>query len=259
MNLSFSARVRVPFVLIAAFLATPSGAAPSRSPPLPPPRPAEVPTRPAPPPASTPAPPAPASAAPVPQPLPAGAASAEIVCTALLGSGHVVAESLPAVTGAGGCGIPAGVTLSAVVLPSGGRVEVRPPIQVACPLAVTFADWVRDDLAPAFTVAGRRLAALSGTSGYSCRGRDRIAGAPLSEHAFGNAVDVGGFVTADDRAISVTDGGAAAILLVEVRQTACARFSTVLGPGSDAYHREHMHVDSKRRHGNYRICQWTLP
>lgn len=252
MTLPRSATFRVLLVLTAALVASPGGAAPYGSPPLPPSRPADVPARPAP-------PTAPAPTAPVPQPLPAEIASAETVCTALLGSGRVAAEPLPAVTGAGGCGIPAGVTLSAVLLPSGGRVEVRPPIQVACPLAVTFADWVRDDLAPAFATAGRRLAALSGTAGYSCRGRDRIAGAPLSEHAFGDAVDVGGFVTADDRAISVTESGAAAILLVEVRQTACARFSTVLGPGSDAYHREHMHVDSKRRHNNYRICQWTLP
>jgi hypothetical protein len=42
-----------------------------------------------------------------------------------------------------------------------------------------------------------------------------------------------------------------------VRQAACGWFTTVLGPGSDEAHHDHLHVDIQQ-HGSsdrYRICQ----
>ena len=43
-----------------------------------------------------------------------------------------------------------------------------------------------------------------------------------------------------------------------MKQTACLRFATVLGPGADADHAQHVHVDLEaRRHGTH-ICQWNL-
>ena len=48
----------------------------------------------------------------------------------------------------------------------------------------------------------------------------------------------------------------------ELRETvlhsACTRFSTVLGPGSDGYHEDHIHLDLMERRNNYRICQWDV-
>jgi hypothetical protein len=41
-------------------------------------------------------------------------------------------------------------------------------------------------------------------------------------------------------------------------QHGLARFSTVLGPGSDWYHEDHIHLDLMERHNNYRICQWNV-
>jgi hypothetical protein len=38
----------------------------------------------------------------------------------------------------------------------------------------------------------------------------------------------------------------------------CARFNTVLGPGSDGYHEDHVHVDLAQRHSGYRMCQWDV-
>jgi hypothetical protein len=38
----------------------------------------------------------------------------------------------------------------------------------------------------------------------------------------------------------------------------CSRFSTVLGPGSDGYHEEHIHLDLIERRNNYKICQWDV-
>ena len=48
----------------------------------------------------------------------------------------------------------------------------------------------------------------------------------------------------------------------ELRETVlhsvCARFTTVLGPGSDWYHEDHIHLDLMERRNNYRICQWNV-
>ena len=43
-----------------------------------------------------------------------------------------------------------------------------------------------------------------------------------------------------------------------IRASACARFSTVLGPGSDGYHEDHVHLDLAERHNDYRMCQWDV-
>ena len=39
----------------------------------------------------------------------------------------------------------------------------------------------------------------------------------------------------------------------------CGRFATVLGPGSDGYHENHIHVDlMERRNGFRSMCQWDV-
>jgi len=43
-----------------------------------------------------------------------------------------------------------------------------------------------------------------------------------------------------------------------VRDAACERFNTVLGPGSDPYHAEHIHVDLAERAHRYRMRQWDV-
>jgi Extensin-like protein C-terminus len=43
-----------------------------------------------------------------------------------------------------------------------------------------------------------------------------------------------------------------------LRTSTCARFSTVLGPGSDGYHEEHIHLDLAERRGGYKMCQWGV-
>ena len=101
---------------------------------------------------------------------------------------------------------------------------------------------------------------------YSCRGIDNMPGARLSEHAFGNAVDVAGFTLADGRRIDfvhdwkTTDSQEAAFLH-EVHAGACQYFTTVLGPGADVFHYNHIHLDLAN-HGSTdtgprRICKPT--
>ncbi|HJS09310.1 MAG TPA: extensin family protein, partial [Pirellulales bacterium] len=93
---------------------------------------------------------------------------------------------------------------------------------------------------------------------FECRGRNRVAGAKLSEHGKGNAVDVRSFVLADGRSIGLTDISVAKGFRDEIRDSACHRFTTVLGPGADAQHESHIHLDSIERAQGYRMCQWDV-
>jgi hypothetical protein len=98
---------------------------------------------------------------------------------------------------------------------------------------------------------------LIGTS-YECRGQNRQAGAKLSEHAFANGVDVMGFAFRARPTIAIaprTGDAPEALFQAAVRQKACAYFSTVLGPGSDAAHANHLHLDMRARRPGSGICQ----
>ena len=46
-----------------------------------------------------------------------------------------------------------------------------------------------------------------------------------------------------------------ALFQAAVRARACAYFTTVLGPGSDAAHADHLHLDVRERRPGVRICQ----
>src|SRR5262249_18050805 len=95
-------------------------------------------------------------------------------------------------------------------------------------------------------------------SAYSCRGMDGDPNARISEHAFGNAMDIAVFTLADGRKIAVKTGWHGAPeeqgFLRDVQGAACDRFTTVLAPGSDAYHYDHMHVDLMGRASGRRAC-----
>jgi len=189
---------------------------------------------------------------------------ADNICALLTASGHIVGQTMPSVVGAGGCGIASPVQINAVVLADGARVAISPPAVMGCSLAASVADWVRDDLAPAIAFNGDRLVKIDGVGAYECRGRDNIAGAQLSEHAKGNAMDLHALVTQSGQTYAVKPSGGAepagrSVLMALMKSTACKRFTTVLGPGSDSAHAEHLHVDLLERKGGLRLCQWDLP
>jgi hypothetical protein len=95
-------------------------------------------------------------------------------------------------------------------------------------------------------------------SAYSCRGMNGNPRARISEHAFGNALDISAFVLADGRRITEKNGWRGAPeeqgFLRDVQAAACDRFTTVLAPGSNVFHYDHMHVDLMRRASGHRAC-----
>ncbi|MFL9502550.1 extensin family protein [Rhodopseudomonas palustris] len=179
-------------------------------------------------------------------------------CRLALTEQIAIAPSIPDITGPGACGGPDLVRLEAVVLPDGRRVSVSPAATLRCGMARAIADWVRADIAPLGASLGSRVADLDNFDSYECRGRNRVRGAKLSEHGRANALDVRGIKLADGRMISLTDRDAPRAPREAVMQSVCARFTTVLGPGSDGYHEDHIHLDLAERRGGYRMCQWAL-
>lgn len=183
-------------------------------------------------------------------------------CTDLLASNIAELELTAALSGASGaamCGDVAPARLTAIRLADGGRVELRPAALLRCDTALVFAQWVREDLTAAARNAGVRIERLDVAASYSCRPRNNIDGAFLSEHGRANAIDIRAIVTADRRSFPIENSPAPAVLLAQLRRSACERFTTVLGPGADAAHADHIHLDLAQRRGGYRLCQWNMP
>ncbi|MGJ5180891.1 extensin family protein [Bradyrhizobium oligotrophicum] len=179
-------------------------------------------------------------------------------CRLALTDEVAIAPSIPPIRGPGGCGGEDLVRLEAVVLPDKRRVALTPAATMRCPMATAVANWVRNDVAPLAERLGSAITALDNFDSYQCRGRNNVTGAQLSEHGRANALDVHGFKLADGRMIDLTDRSQPRDLRETVLHSVCIHFSTVLGPDSDWYHEDHIHIDLMERRNNYRICQWDV-
>jgi hypothetical protein len=234
--------------------------------PLPQPRPAEAPKVEPEKPATAKAPPAEpdkpagpaATAIPMPTPRPTPTPAPPSACRLALTEEIAIAPSVPDIHGPGDCGGEDLVRLEAIVLPDKHRVSLKPAATMRCGMATAIADWVRTDIAPLAQSLGSEPADLENFDAYECRGRNGISGAPLSEHGRANALDVHAFKLANGQSIGLTDRDVPRSLRESALHTACTRFTTVLGPGSDGYHEDHIHLDLLQRHNNYKICQWDV-
>jgi hypothetical protein len=199
---------------------------------------------------------------PLPRPRPAAAPTAlaePSPCQQRLAvTGRVLFAALPPLTGPGACGAPDVVRLDAVVMPDRTQVALVPPPTLRCTMAAAIGDWVREEIGPAAGGLGAPLRAIENYDSYDCRGMNRVSGAKLSEHGKANALDMRSVKLADGKVVRLTDVAVARSFRERLRASACARFMTVLGPGSDGYHEEHVHVDLAERHGDYRLCQWDI-
>jgi hypothetical protein len=166
------------------------------------------------------------------------------------------------IDGPGMCGMTRPLHVSAL---ANGAIAVDSVLTIDCPMIPALEAWLNDVVEPdAQARFGQRVATLKVFGAYSCRPVDNIAGAGLSEHAFGNAVDVAGFTLADGRTIDFvrdwkkTESQEGAFLH-EAHAGACQYFTTVLGPGADVFHYNHIHLDlanhGSTNTGPRRICK----
>jgi hypothetical protein len=141
-----------------------------------------------------------------------------------------------------------------------GPVAVRPAATLACPIVSVLDRWLAEAVQPAAQRwFGTRVVEIKQISAYSCRGMNGNSYAHISEHAFGNALDIAGFTLADGRHVTVKDGWRGLPeeqgFLRDIEAAACQQFTTVLAPGSNVYHYDHIHVDLMRRASRRLICE----
>ncbi|MEX0752521.1 MAG: extensin family protein [Xanthobacteraceae bacterium] len=141
-----------------------------------------------------------------------------------------------------------------------GPVEVKPTATLACPIVSALDQWIAEAVQPAaLRWFGQPVIEIKQISAYSCRGMNGQRGAKISEHAFGNALDIASFTLADGRKVVVRTAWNGLPeeqgFLRDVQGAACQQFSTVLAPGSNRFHYDHIHVDLMRRKSGRLICQ----
>ena len=133
-----------------------------------------------------------------------------------------------------GCGLKDGVRVTSV---SGVRLSQAATID--CATAKALNTWVREVLQPAY---GGHVVELRVAAHYICRPRNNKKGAKVSEHGRGKAIDIAGIVLDSGKSVMVLGGYDKR--LRKVHKGACGIFGTTLGPGSDGYHEDHLHLDT---------------
>jgi hypothetical protein len=156
--------------------------------------------------------------------------------------------------------VPLGPVHDPGVTASAGPVEVKPTATLACPLVSALDQWVATAVQPAaWRWFHQPVVEIKQISAYSCRGMNGDSNGQISEHAFGNALDIAGFVLADGHNVTVQYGwhGSAEeqAFLHDVQLAACNELTTVLAPGANIYHYDHIHLDLMRRYSGQRICE----
>lgn len=191
-----------------------------------------------------------------PQDMPLQMTSADIQCRRDLKKMGVQFEDLPTISDSPVCGIAHPVSVRGF---DNGRIKLTPTATLNCEVTLQFAKWVRNELVPS-----ARLRYWSGVksirqmSSYSCRRMNSNRNNPWSEHAKGNAIDVGTITLNNGHEIDVEKKGLFSFkergLLNAVRDDSCKYFDTVLGPGSDPNHKDHFHFDLRERRGGRKHC-----
>lgn len=178
-------------------------------------------------------------------------------CEAELRKLQVTFDRLNPLIGENGCGIASPYKITEIAK----GVSFNPATQLRCETAVALARWVGGVVLPATkALPGKaRLTAINHGSTYVCRRRNNLPTGKMSEHSIGNAVDIVDFEFDGRKPIGILprvgDGNIEEAFQRAVRGGACLHFTTVLGPGADASHDDHLHFDIAERRGGYRLCE----
>ncbi|MCZ7889111.1 MULTISPECIES: extensin family protein [Agrobacterium] len=156
-----------------------------------------------------------------------------------------------------GCGIEAPVELS-VVLPG---IKLEPSGTMRCETALALSRWTKEMMLPAAALAmpEKKVRSIANASTYICRNRNSAENGKISEHAKGNAVDISTIAFDKGEPLVMKprgeDGTPEGAFQRTITAAACLFFRTVLSPGSDATHQDHLHLDVLERKGGYLYCR----
>ncbi|TGD97602.1 extensin family protein [Methylobacterium nonmethylotrophicum] len=188
-----------------------------------------------------------------PAPTPATIVPDDTACLRRLARLGVKAEPVaPLADGLCGAAKPLRVT----ELPDG--VALAPAATLTCTAAEALGRWSTEVRVIAERTLGKAPLTFQIGGSYECRGQNHDPAAKLSEHAYANGVDVMGFSVEGRAPVSVgagREGTPEAAFEAAVRARACSFFRTVLGPGSDPAHANHLHLDERERPAGHRLCQ----
>ena len=151
-----------------------------------------------------------------------------------------------------GCGVADPVRVASVA-----GVALSPPAIMNCPTAKALNKLVKSGVNPIVARLGGGVASLRVAADYSCRTRNNRSGAKVSEHGKGCAIDISAIILKNGTSLTVLTGWPDRIqgkLLKKMHKAACGPFTTVLGPNSDRFHRDHFHLDTARNSGG-RYCR----
>lgn len=201
-------------------------------------------------------------------------------CAILLRRQRVAFTVEKSVKGDGKCGAQRPLTVTAI-----RGISLQPAVTVRCAVARAMAFWVTRVVVPSAKVHLRATPTVIRTSSsYVCRRRRGDGSVIYSEHAFANAIDIAGFVlmplaqpetdgkggkkskektapagTPPSLSVTIQDwrdsSDPARAFQAAIRGGACAFFTTVIGPMTNAAHADHLHLDLKARRGGYRLCE----
>jgi hypothetical protein len=152
-----------------------------------------------------------------------------------------------------GCGVANPVRVTAV-----DGVRLSTPALIECDTARALHAWVRTGLRPAVGNHGGGVVEMRVAAHYACRTRNHRAGAPVSEHGRGRAIDISAIKLANGEVFSVLRhwrDSTYGPMLKAMHRAACGTFRTTLGPGSDGMHEDHFHYDTAQRRMTSAICR----
>lgn len=166
----------------------------------------------------------------------------------------VTFEVLAPISDENGCGAERPLKVSSV------GIELKPAVTTRCEMARALAVWSRDVMVPSARLHLKATpTAMTTGDSYQCRSRRGGDEVKVSEHAHANALDISGITFSDHETVPIMDrpGSAddARAFQAAIRGGACAYFTTVLGPGTNGAHADHLHVDLIQRRNGYRICE----
>ncbi|WP_421694698.1 extensin family protein [Aestuariivirga sp.] len=166
-----------------------------------------------------------------------------------------LAEKIRNIDEGNGCEVP-----NAWKVQSLGSVSFSKNATMNCGMAEPLKDWLEDVVQPtAQRSFGESVISVDVAASYSCRPRNNKSGAKMSEHGYGNAIDIAAFTLESGRKVSVLEGWRGhkdeQRFLHTVHDEACGPFHTVLGPDSDAHHRNHLHLDLQNRASGSSYCR----
>lgn len=166
-----------------------------------------------------------------------------------------LAEKIRNINEHNGCQVP-----NAWRVESLGSIQFSQPAIMNCGMADPLYTWLEDVVQPtAQRSFGESVVSVDVAASYACRPRNNRRGAKMSEHGFGNAIDIAAFTLESGRKVTVEQGWWGSSderrFLHTVHDRACGDFHTVLGPDSGRAHRDHLHLDLQNRESGSSYCR----